>query len=74
MDDPEVISLIRRHATADRLVFSVCTAALLYGAAGLLRDRMATTTGRRTTSCASAGRRPSVLGWWPTATTSAPPA
>ncbi|WP_293883273.1 DJ-1/PfpI family protein [Sphingomonas sp.] len=43
MDDPGVIGLIQRHAEANRLVFSVCTGALLCGAAGLLRDRLATT-------------------------------
>lgn len=43
MDDAEVMALIRRHAEADRLVFSVCTGALLCGAAGLLKGRQATT-------------------------------
>lgn len=43
MDDQEIIGLIRRHADAGRLVFSVCTGALLCGAAGLLKGRMATT-------------------------------
>ncbi len=43
MDDPEITGLIRRHADAGRLVFSVCTGALLCGAAGLLRGRQATT-------------------------------
>jgi cyclohexyl-isocyanide hydratase len=43
MDDEEVLSLIRRHFTAGKLVFSVCTGALLCGAAGILRDRQATT-------------------------------
>jgi len=43
MNDEEVLSLIRTHFTARRLVFSVCTGALLCGAAGVLRDREATT-------------------------------
>jgi cyclohexyl-isocyanide hydratase len=43
MDDEEIMSLIRRHADANRLVFSVCTGALLCGAAGLLNGRQATT-------------------------------
>ncbi len=43
MNDPEIIGLIRRHAQAGRLVFSVCTGALLCGAAGLLKGRQATT-------------------------------
>jgi cyclohexyl-isocyanide hydratase len=43
MDDKEVLSLIRSHSAAGRLVFSVCTGALLCGAAGVLRGRQATT-------------------------------
>jgi cyclohexyl-isocyanide hydratase len=43
MDDEEVLSLIRSHFSAGRLVFSVCTGALLCGAAGILRGRQATT-------------------------------
>jgi len=42
MNDDEVLSLIRSHFTAGRLVFSVCTGALLCGAAGILRGRQAT--------------------------------
>jgi len=40
MDDEEVLSLIRSHFAAGRLVFSVCTGA---GAARVLRGRQATT-------------------------------
>lgn len=43
MNDEEVLSLIRDHFSAGRLVFSICTGALLCGAAGVLRDRQATT-------------------------------
>jgi cyclohexyl-isocyanide hydratase len=43
MNDEEVLSLIRNHSTAGKLVFSVCTGALLCGAAGILRGRQATT-------------------------------
>jgi cyclohexyl-isocyanide hydratase len=43
MNDEEVLSLIRNHFTAGKLVFSVCTGALLCGAAGILRGRQATT-------------------------------
>jgi cyclohexyl-isocyanide hydratase len=43
MDDEEVLSLIRNQANSGRLVFSVCTGALLCGAAGILRGRQATT-------------------------------
>ena len=43
MDDEEVLALIRNHFDAGKLVFSVCTGALLCGAAGILRGRQATT-------------------------------
>lgn len=43
MDDAEVLAWIRKHAAGARSVFSVCTGALLCGAAGLLRGRRATT-------------------------------
>jgi cyclohexyl-isocyanide hydratase len=43
MHDERVLSMIRRHAGQGRIVFSVCTGALLCGAAGILRGRRATT-------------------------------
>jgi cyclohexyl-isocyanide hydratase len=43
MNDEEVLTLIRNHFAAGRLVFSVCTGALVCGAAGILRGRQATT-------------------------------
>ncbi|MGA3093390.1 MAG: DJ-1/PfpI family protein [Terriglobales bacterium] len=43
MNDEEVLSLIRNHFAAGRLVFSVCTGAFLCGGAGILRGRQATT-------------------------------
>src|SRR5215468_9147136 len=43
MENEEVLSFIRDHAAAGRWVLSVCTGALLCGAAGLLRGRRATT-------------------------------
>ena len=43
MHDAQVLGLIRRHVAADRLLFSVCTGALLCGAAGVLRRRHVTT-------------------------------
>jgi cyclohexyl-isocyanide hydratase len=43
MDDAEVLDWISRQAAGARSVFSVCTGALLCGAAGLLRGRRATT-------------------------------
>lgn len=43
MHDEEVLGLIRRHAQAGKLLFSVCTGALLCGAAGVLAGRRVTT-------------------------------
>lgn len=43
MDDDEVLGWVRRQAQGARLVFSVCTGALICGAAGLLKGKRATT-------------------------------
>ncbi len=43
MDDEDVLGWVRRQAQGARLVFSVCTGALILGAAGLLKGRRATT-------------------------------
>ena len=43
MDDEEVLGWVRRQAHGARLVFSVCTGALICGAAGLLKGKRATT-------------------------------
>lgn len=43
MDDPAILTLIQTHMAAGRIVFSVCTGALLCGAAGILKGRQATT-------------------------------
>jgi len=43
MEDPEVIAWIQSQAAGARAIFSVCTGALLCGAAGLLKGRRATT-------------------------------
>ena len=43
MDDAEVLSWLRQQAAGARCVVSVCTGALLLGAAGLLQGRRATT-------------------------------
>lgn len=43
MEDEETLSWIRRQAKGARCVFSVCTGALILGAAGLLQGRRATT-------------------------------
>lgn len=43
MHDEQVLGLIRRHVENERLLFSVCTGALLCGAAGVLAGRHVTT-------------------------------
>ncbi len=43
MDDADVLGWIQRQAAGARSVFSVCTGALICGAAGLLKGRRATT-------------------------------
>jgi cyclohexyl-isocyanide hydratase len=43
MEDEALLAWIRRQAAGARSVFSVCTGALLLGAAGLLKGRRATT-------------------------------
>jgi cyclohexyl-isocyanide hydratase len=43
MEDTEMLDWIRRQAAGARSIFSVCTGALLFGAAGLLKGKRATT-------------------------------
>jgi cyclohexyl-isocyanide hydratase len=43
MKDKEILSFIERQFDSGRYVFSICTGALLCGAAGILRGRRATT-------------------------------
>ncbi len=43
MEDEEILSFIRKQVESGRYVLSVCTGALLCGAAGILRGRHATT-------------------------------
>ena len=43
MHDEEVLALIREHVQIERLLFSVCTGALLCGASGVLAGRQVTT-------------------------------
>jgi cyclohexyl-isocyanide hydratase len=43
MDDEEILSWVQQQAAGARCVFSVCTGALICGAAGLLKGRRATT-------------------------------
>jgi cyclohexyl-isocyanide hydratase len=42
MDDEPILSFIRKQMESGRYVFSVCTGALLCGAAGILQGRRAT--------------------------------
>jgi cyclohexyl-isocyanide hydratase len=42
MHDEEVLELIRKHVQIERVLFSVCTGALLCGAAGVLIGRQVT--------------------------------
>jgi cyclohexyl-isocyanide hydratase len=43
MEDPATLEFVRRAASEARVVASVCTGALVLGAAGLLRGKLATT-------------------------------
>ena len=43
MHDEEVFDLIRKHVEKEKLLFSICTGALLCGAAGVLVGRQVTT-------------------------------
>lgn len=43
MEDEAALSFIAKHAEAAKCVFSVCTGALVCGAAGLLKGKKATT-------------------------------
>jgi cyclohexyl-isocyanide hydratase len=58
MDDEDVLGWVKRQATGARCIFSVCTGALICGAAGLLEGRRATNTGRRFTCCPTSARSP----------------
>ncbi len=43
LEDEAVLGWVRHQAAGARIVFSVCTGALICGAAGLLKERQATT-------------------------------
>jgi cyclohexyl-isocyanide hydratase len=43
MEDEEVLNFVRKQTAASRIVLSVCTGALICGAAGILNGRRATT-------------------------------
>jgi cyclohexyl-isocyanide hydratase len=64
MEDAEVLGWIRQQASGACRIFSVCTGALICGAAGLLKGRRATTHWNRFICCRSSVRSPSTNGWW----------
>ena len=74
MEDAEVLGWIRRQASGACSNFSVCTGALICGAAGLLKDAGRRHTGRRCTCCRSSARSLSTIGWSSTAPGFSPPA
>jgi cyclohexyl-isocyanide hydratase len=70
MRDEEVLALIRRHVQSERLLFSVCTGALLCGAAGVLRGRHRQHIGLRSRCCLAMVQSSPMQGGWRTATSS----
>ena len=67
MDDEAVLSFIRAQAAHARFVFSVCTGAQIYGAAGLLQGVRATTP---PFICShTSAPYPARNAWWWTAST-----
>jgi cyclohexyl-isocyanide hydratase len=69
MEDAQVLGWIRQQASGPCSIFSVCTGALICGAAGLLKGRRATTHWSAFHCCHSSARSPSTNGW-----SSTPPA
>jgi cyclohexyl-isocyanide hydratase len=74
MEDEEALAWIRQQAAGACSIFSVCTGALLCGAAGLLKGRRATTHSASFHCCRSLARSRSTSGWSSTALGSSPPA
>jgi cyclohexyl-isocyanide hydratase len=74
MDDEDVLAWIRQQAAGARLLLSVCTGALICGAAGLLKGRRATTHWASMHLLPFFGARRSTSGWWRTATSCLPQA
>jgi cyclohexyl-isocyanide hydratase len=58
MEDEDLLAWIRRQAMGAHSLFSVCTGALLCGAAGLLNGRRATTHWASFTCCPISARSP----------------
>lgn len=74
MEDAEVLAWIRQQAAGAHSIFSVCTGALLCGAAGLLKGRRATTHWASFHLLPFLVRSRSTRGWSSTGTGSLPPA
>ncbi len=66
MDDEPVLSFIRSQMESGRYVFSVCTGALICGAAGILRGRRATTHWTAFDLLSFSARFRSIRAWWST--------
>ncbi len=58
MEDEVVLAFVRRQAAGAKVIFSVCTGALVLGAAGLLKGRKATTHWASHHLLSSFGARP----------------
>jgi DJ-1/PfpI family len=74
MEDEEVLGWLRSQAEGAKRVLSVCTGALLFGGAGLIHGKRATTHWRRSTSCPGSARSLWTIGSWSTGIGSSPPA
>jgi putative intracellular protease/amidase len=74
MEDEEVLGWLRSQAEGAKKVLSVCTGALLFGGAGLIRGKGRPRIGRRSTSCPTSARSRSTNGSWSTEIGSSPPA
>lgn len=62
LDDAETLTFVRGQAANARYVTSVCTGALVLGAAGLLHGKRATIHWARTNFCPHSARFPSASG------------
>ena len=74
MEDEDLLAWIRGQAAGAHSVFSVCTGALLCGAAGLLKGRRATTHWASFHLLPYFARSSSTSGSWSTGTGCLPPA
>lgn len=63
MDDEAILEFIRQQAKCAKYIFSVCTGALICGAAGLLRGTKATTHWSAFNLWSISGQSPQRPGW-----------